>query len=248
MPADGGYLLQPQVAGGIIEKMLDTGQILSRVASDPVSGNSMVYNGFDETTHVGSIFGGVVGYWLNEGGTKTASAPKFYQVALKLKKIIALCYATDELLEDVPALQGWLTRTVPDVLRWYVEKAIVSGDGVGKPLGITNAPCLVSQFRLDANEINTEDFAAMWSRRYLGANDYVWLMNPTVTSWLNTLVIGTFPSYNPPGGISGAPYGTIFGRPIIETEHCAAVKSAGDVLLASLSNYQTIQKGGVQSA
>lgn len=248
VPADGGYLLQPQVSGGIIEKMLDTGKILGRVAMDSVGGNSMVYNGFDESTHVGSVFGGVIGYWLNEGGTKTASAPKFYQVSLKLKKIAALCYATDELLEDVTALQGWLTRTVPEVLRWYVESAIISGNGTGRPLGITQSPCLVSQVREDANEINPSDFAAMWSRRYQGANDYVWIVNPTVMAWMNMFSVGNWPVFMPQGSMVGKPYATVYGAPVIESEHVAAAKSAGDVLLASLSNYQTIQKGGVQSA
>lgn len=248
VPADGGYLVQPTVAGGIIQRMLDTGYILSRVAADSVTGNSMVYNGFDESTHVGSVYGGVVGYWLAEAATKTATKPAFYQLNLKLKKIAALCYATDELLEDTGALQGWITRTVPEVLRWYVESAIISGNGVGKPLGITQSPCLVSQVREDANEINPSDFANMWSRRWQGANDYVWLINPTVAAWMNTFAVGNWPVYMPAGNMTGKPFGTLYGAPVIESEHVAAAKSAGDVLLCSLSQYQTIQKGGVQSA
>lgn len=249
VPADGGYLLPVNVSATIIQRMLDTGNILSRVAKDPItSGNSMVYNGVDETSHASSLFGGIVGYWLAEAGTKTASQPKFYQVELKLKKIAALLYATDEQLEDTPNLQSWIMRTVPDVLTWYVENAIISGDGVGKPLGITNSPCLVAQVRLDANEVNPDDFANMWSRRWTGANDYVWLINPTVAAWMNLFAVGTFPVYMPAGSMVGAPNGTLYGRPVIETEHVAAAKSANDVLLVSLSNYQTITKGGVQAA
>jgi HK97 family phage major capsid protein len=248
VPADGGYLIPPQTASGIIERMLDVGGILSRCAPGTTVGNSMTYNGVDETTHVGSLYGGLVGYWLSEAATKTASQPKWYQVELKLKKIAALCYATDEQLEDTAALQGWLMRTVPDVLRWYVESAIISGDGNGKPLGITQAPCLVSQLRLDANEVNPDDFANMWSRRWTGANDYVWLINPTVAAVMNMFAVGTFPVYMPAGSMVGVPHGTLYGRPVIETEHVPAFKSANDVILASLSNYQTLTKGGVQSA
>ncbi len=248
VPSDGGYLVPEQTAAGIIERALTTGDILSRVAKDTVSGNTMVYNGVDETTHVGSLYGGIVGYWLAEAADKSKSKPKFYQTTLKLKKIAALCYATDEQLEDTQALQGWLLRTVPEVLRWYVESAIVSGDGVGKPLGITAAPCLVSQVRLDANEVNPDDFANMWSRRWTGANDYVWLINPTVAAWMNMFAVGNFPVYMPAGTLVGKPYGTLYGCPVIETEHVPAAKSANDVLLCSLSNYQTISKGGVQAA
>lgn len=249
IPADGGYLVPEQTASGIVERMLEGGQILPRVSMDPVTGNSMKYNGVDETTHVGSVFGGVVGYWLEEGGTITASRPKFYKVNLELKKIAALCYATDEQLEDTANLAGWLNRNVPEALRWYVESAIISGDGVGRPYGITQCPALVSVLREDVNEINPSDFAYMWARRYTGVRDYVWLINPTVSAWMNTMAVGNVPVYMPQGSMAGSPdYGTLYGAPVIESEHVAAVKSAGDVLLCSLSQYQAISKGGVQAA
>jgi len=248
VPSDGGYLLPQETAAGIVDHMLEEGSILSRISLDNVAGNSMTYNGIDESTHVGSLYGGLVGYWLGEGGTKTSSKPKFYQVELKLKKIAALCYATDEQLEDTPNLQSWLMRTVPSVLRWYVESAIISGDGNGKPLGITASPCLVSQVREDANEVNPSDFATMWSRRWLGASDYVWLVNPTVAAQMNQFAVGTLPVYMPGNNITGKPYATVYGQPVIESEHVATWKSAGDILLCALSQYQAIGKGGVQAA
>jgi hypothetical protein len=57
------------------------GQILSCVAVDRVSGNSMTYNALDESSRVStSAYGGVTPYWLGEGSTKTASKPAFRQV------------------------------------------------------------------------------------------------------------------------------------------------------------------------
>lgn len=249
VPADGGYLLNPAMNNTIMERMLDTGKILSRCANDVVTNtNSMLYNGIDESTHVGSVFGGVIGYWGSEGGTKSGSKPKFYQLELKLNKIYALMYATDEQLEDTPNLESWIMRNIPEALRWYVESAIVSGDGIGKPLGITAAPCLVSPVRLDANEVNPEDFAAMWARRWTGVDDYVWLINPGVGAAMNTFAVGNWPVYMPQGNMTGKPYATVYGAPVIESEHVPAFKSANDVILASLGQYQTITKGGVQSA
>lgn len=249
VPADGGYLVPQQTATGIVERMYSTGEILSRVSADPVSGNNMAYNGIDETTHVGSLYGGIVGYWLAEGGSISSSKPKFYQLGLKLNKVGALCYATDEQLEDTANLESWLTRTVPNVLRFYAEDSIYEGDGVGKPLGIMNSPCLVSVTRIDANEIDATDIANLWSRRWAGVGDYVWLINQSVFPQLNNLTVGNWPVYIPAGGLSGAPYGSIFGRPVIEQEYCAALGTTGDIMLASLSQYQTINKsGGVKTA
>jgi len=52
----------------------------------------------------------------------------------------------------------------------------------------------------------------------------------------------------PPGGLSSAPYGTLFGRPIVPNEYCAALGTVGDIILADLSQYQAIDKGGIQEA
>jgi len=251
VPAEGGYLLQPQVAGGIIERMYGEGDILSRVSKDPIgpNSNSMLYNAVDESSRVaGSAYGGLLGYWLGEGGTKTPTKPTFRQVELKLKKVAALCYATDEQLADTVALESWLTRTVPKVLIWMTEEAIINGNGVAKPLGIMNSPCLVTQLRVDASEVDATDLAKMWSRRWKGAGaDYVWLINSDVIPQLVNLVLGNFPLYIP-GGVHGAPEPAIFGRPVIESEYCQTLGTSGDIILANFSEYQTIDKGGIQAA
>jgi len=252
VPSDGGYLLTPQIAGGILENMWGGGEILQRVAADTIgpNSNSMLYNAVSETSRAnGSRFGGLLGYWMAEAGTITASQPVWRQMELKLKKVAALCYATDELLADATALESWLARTVPAELRFRVEDAIYNGDGVGKPLGIMQSPALVSVTRIDANEVDQTDIANMWSRRYTGVNDYVWLANSEVFPQLINLTVGNFPFLLPMNaGGQGNPAFSLYGAPYIEVEYAAALGTTGDIMLASLSQYQTIVKGGVQAA
>jgi len=50
------------------------------------------------------------------------------------------------------------------------------------------------------------------------------------------------------GGAQGDPSFTLYGKPFIETEYTAALGTTGDLMLASMSQYQTINKGGIQSA
>lgn len=251
VPADGGYLLHPTVGQPMIDRIYATGQILSLVTSDPIgpNSNSAVYNGVDETTRATSLFGGIIPYWVAEGGTITASKPKFRDVDLKLKKVAALCYATDEQLEDTINLAAWLGRAVPDALRFSVEDAIYEGDGVGKPLGILNSPCLVSVLRDTASTIVFADIVNMWARRWPGYRDYVWLVNTDATPKLDTLVLASstemptrFIDYGPDGVMR------MKGRPVLEVEYAATMGTVGDILLASLSQYQTINKGDVKEA
>ncbi len=248
-PSEGGFLVPIDIANGIHQNMWGVGRLLSFFNPIKVSGNGLTINAIDETSRAdGSRMGGVRGYWLAEAAQKTASKPKFRQIDLKLKKVAALCYATDELLADASALESWIVNNVPDELRFQVEQSIVNGDGVGKPLGILQSGALVSQGRTTASLVADEDISRMWSRRYLGANDYVWLVNSAVMPQLYAMTVGQQPVYLPPGGFSGAQYGSMFGRPVIETEYNPYLGTAGDVMLISPSNYALITKGGVEAA
>lgn len=249
IPSQGGFLVTPDIAAGIQQNMWGVGSVLSLFSPITVSGNGLTINAIDETSRAnGSRMGGVLGYWLEEGGTKTATKPKFRQVELKLKKVIAACYATDELLEDATALESWINNNVPIELRFNVEQAIVNGNGVGKPLGMLQSPALVQAVRTDASEIDSLDISRMWSLRYPGVNDYVWLTNANTAPQLFNMTLGNYPVYLPPGGFSGAMYGSIFGRPVIETEYNPGLGTLGDIMLVSPSQYALITKGGVDSA
>jgi HK97 family phage major capsid protein len=249
IPSEGGFLVTPDIANGIYENMWSVGNVLSRFSPITVSGNGLTIRAVDETSRAdGSRMGGVRGYWLNEAADKTASKPTFRNIDLKLKKVAALVYATDELLDDTQALEGWITRNVPDELRFQVEASIINGLGVASPLGILQSGCLISATRADANLVADEDISGMWSRRYLGPQDYVWFVNATVMPQLYAMSVGNSPVYVPPGGFSASPYGSLFGRPVIETEYNPYLGTVGDILLASPSQYALITKGGVQSA
>jgi HK97 family phage major capsid protein len=251
IPSQGGYLVSQEIAAGIFQRVYSTGAILSRCANDVVGPNSngMVYNAIDESSRAdGSRMGGVLGYWVGEATAPTATKPKFRQVALKLKKVGALCYATDELLEDAVALDSWINRSVPQELAFKMEDAIYNGDGVAKPLGILTSPCLVTVTRDTGGKVLLADILAMWARRWAGVSDYVWLCGQDTWSQLPQLYLANQPLFMPPGGITGQPYGSIFGRPVIENEYSPALNAKGDIMLASLSQYQTITKGGVNAA
>jgi len=249
IPSQGGFLVPPEISAGILENMWGTGTVLSFFNPVQVSGNSMTFNAVDETSRAdGSRFGGVLGYWLAEAGVKTATKPSFRQIDLKLKKVAALVYATDELLADATALESWIARTVPNELRFQTEAAIVNGDGVGKPLGILQGAALVSATRTNASLIDNMDVARMWTAKLPGLSDYIWLVNPTVWPQLYNMYVGQQPVFMPPGGLSGAQYGNIFGRPVVENEYSPALGTLGDIMLVSPSQYALISKGGVEAA
>lgn len=63
-------------------------------------------------------------------------------------------------------------------------------------------------------------------------------------------MIGTsgVPLFIPPGGLSGAPFGTLLNRPITPIEQCQSVGATGDIIFADLDQYLTLDKGGIEAA
>lgn len=256
--SQGGFLVGTDRNMSIMERVYQVGQVLQRIDLIGVSAgsNGMTFNAEDETSRAnGSRRGGIQAYWMNEAGTFTPTKPKFREMELKLKKAGALVYATDEQLADSAALDSYIQRNLPDELRFIVEDAIFNGSGAGTPLGIINCGALISVAKeagQGAATVYAENVIKMWARRWSGANDYVWMVNQDVTPQLHlmNLPFGTGGQlvYMPAGGLSGAPYATLYGRPVIEIEYAQTLGTVGDIMLISPSQYQAIDKGGMQSA
>jgi HK97 family phage major capsid protein len=259
VPADGGFLVGTAVSNTIMGRVYEGSQIISRVTMTPIGAgfNGMTFLANAETARTaGNRWGGVRYYWAAEGAEKTPSAPTFRRISLELNKIIGLVYATDELLQDAVALESYIMDILPQELRVGVQNAFYAGTGAGQPLGILNAPCLVTQAAeagQAANTIVSQNVINMWSRRWVGSRDYVWMINQDVTPQLIQMNLGVGAggalTYMPPGGLSGLPYGTLFGRPVIEIEQALTLGTVGDIALCAWSEYQAIEKaGGMQAA
>jgi HK97 family phage major capsid protein len=257
VPSDGGFLVQQDFATELLKDTFETGILASRCRRIPISGNanSLKINGVDETSRASTRYGGIVGYWEDEADLKTKSKPKFRKIELNLKKLIGLCYATDELLQDAAALEGVIREGFTSEFGFLVDDAIINGTGATQPLGILNAGCLVSVTKETGQKATTivaENVIKMDSRLFPSSNaNAVWLINQNTKPQLYTmsLAVGTggIPIYMPAGGLSQLPYSTLLGKPVIPIEQAATLGTVGDIILADLSGYILAEKGGIQS-
>jgi len=257
-PSDGGFLVQHDFSNAILKNVWDSGMILSRVNKVTLSGNKngMKFNGLDETSRVdGSRAGGIRAYWAAEAAQKTASKPTFRQIDLGLNKLIGLCYATDELLDDAQALAQTIQTGFNDEFDFKITDSIINGSGAGQPLGIVNSGCMVSVTKETGQAADTivyENINKMWSRLMARSRpNSIWVINQDCEPQLNQMSIavgtGGVPVYLPAGGISAQPYSTLLGRPVVPIEQCATLGDTGDIMLCDFSKYMAIDKGGIQS-
>jgi HK97 family phage major capsid protein len=93
----------------------------------------------------------------------------------------------------------------------------------------------------------------MFSRLFASSRpSAVWYINQNIEPQLYTMALpvglGGQLVYMPPGGLSGNPYGQLFGRPVIPIEQCQTLGTSGDIVLGDLTNgYILAEKGGIQS-
>jgi len=257
VPSDGGFLVQTDFATRLAENLFQNGLIASRCERIPIGANSngIVINGYDETSRAASTFGGIVVYHGEEAAEKTASKPKFRRVELGLKKLIGLCYLTDELMMDAGAMGSRISSAFSSAFDFQVQDDLINGTGAGMALGILNAGCLVTvskEVGQKADTILAENIVKMYSRRFAASTqNYAWFYNQSIEPQLFTmsLAVGTggIPLYMPPGGISEAPYGRIMGLPAYAIEQCPALGDKGDIILANFKDgYIMAEKGGLQ--
>jgi len=251
--ADGGFAVPPDFRTAIQELVAAEDSLIGR--TDQRSSSSNIFTVPKDATTPWQSTGGVQAYWDGELAQLTQSKPNLTEERIPLDKLTCLIPVSEELLEDAPAMNGYLLSKAPKKMAFKVNLAIVQGTGVGQPTGILNSGCLVTVAQ-EGSQNDTIVFAnviKMWSRCYAPARlNAVWLINQDIEPQLLAMefpgTASNSPVYLPAGNIAGSPFATIMGRPVIPTQACETLGDVGDILLVDLSSYLTIQKvGGIRS-
>jgi HK97 family phage major capsid protein len=246
--ADGGFAVPPDFRQAIMEKVMGEASLMGLTDQMQTSSNTITFPK-DETTPWDAS-GGLQAYWDGENDQLTQSKVALKEHTLRLNKLTALIPVTEELMSDAPALDGYLRRRVPEKFDSKLNLAIVQGTGTGQPTGILNSGSLVSVAKTSsqvADTINHENLLSMWSRMYgPSRQNAVWLYHQDIEPQINSLGFATsataVPIYMPPGGLSATPYGTLMGRPMIQTQACETLGDKGDLILVDLNQYITVTK------
>lgn len=250
VPSDGGYIVQHDFQSLLIREVFDTGLLSRRARRVPVSGNGLKTNVVkDNSRATGSRWGGIQAFWIAEAGAAAGSKPKFRQIDMSLQKLIGLWYATDEILMDAAAMESIARQAFTEEFGFMVDDAMFRGSGAGVPLGILNSAARVDVAAENAqtadtiNALNVEKmYARMPARSLMSAEWYI-----NVACWPQLFAMQDSKGNNlylPGGNLSGAPFGTLLGRPVTPIEHASALGDVGDITFTDWSQYLLIEKAG----
>ena len=251
--ADGGFLIQTDFAGQILESAVRQSALLNRLDRYTCSSaaNAMRWLSVDETDVSKSVFGGVQMYWASEAGTVAASKPSFREMKMDLEKMMGFAYATDEMLTDAAFMTGFFGNAFTLAADRLLTEGVITGDGVGKPLGLLHSKALVTVDKetsqgagtfTGANAIKMQARAMPRNRDRL-----VWLMHPDVEEQLPYLAIQSGEAakflWNPEGGLGNFDTQRVLNKPVLFEDSCSALGSKGDILLVDPYQYILLTKG-----
>jgi HK97 family phage major capsid protein len=249
IPADGGFLVPEEYRSGIMTQALESAIVRPRATVIPMSTQTLSIPAVDETTHNGSLFGGVVAYRTAEGAQLTESQAKFARVRLDTSKLTAFGVVPNELISAAPAFMAWFQSNMPAAVAWHEDDDFTNGQGAGEPLGWRRSPALISVTRETGqasggdpglNTIVWENLIKMYARVLpTSMARAVWIASPDTFPQLATMALNVGVGGAPVwlnNGVEGPPV-RILGRPVYFSEKVPSVGSAGDISLVDLSYY-----------
>ena len=241
--ASGGFLVPTEFLADMQSVMAETAIVRPRATIIRMRRRSIQIPVLDQTGTTSSRphwFGGMVFYWAEEASAKTITNATFRQVDLTAHKLIGYTRASDELLDDSAiSLSDFLAGPVGMAggISWNEDYTFINGTGAGQPLGVIPAPATITVNRAAANAISFADLANMMEN-FLPTGRGVWLITQSA---LSDIIQMSGPTGNAsyiwqPNARDGIP-GSLLGFPVIWTEKCPRIGTAGDVILADWRFY-----------
>jgi HK97 family phage major capsid protein len=245
--ADGGYAVPPDFARGILRAVTGGTSFVGALNVRYTTSN-MLEMPTDETTPW-QTDEGITAERTEEGAAITASKVKFGQNKIPLYAAKALVHVTEENLQDVPFLGAYVIEKMGEKIRYIVEDWAMNGSGVAAVLGFLGADSLITtakestQTRATTPLVPKNVFKMAGSLVGDGFSRAFWAINPTVLPEIWDLTSGTTsPTPLYVSDMSKAPGGLLLGRPIFLSEACAAVGTAGDIVLVDPAGYTFVTK------
>jgi HK97 family phage major capsid protein len=182
--------------------------------------------------------------WTGEAMTLSDSTPAIKSLRMEPHKLYCYVKASRELLADSMDIERELGQAMIQALTWEINKVIIAGTGVGRPLGFTVAASTASVSRGAPNTISFADLRGMWGKMapwHLQGPGVVWVCHPQAVEQLMAMQDAGAHYLWIPNGAADLP-STLFGKPLILKEQCPGLGEAGDITLIDLRATIVLEK------
>lgn len=133
--ADGGYLFPDEFRAELVRWLTDVNRMRSLVRVIPMR---------RDVLNAPSLVSSVDLYWTAENASKNTTTAHFGTITLTARKVAAILYASDELIEDSTEIDvvNLIIQLFGEKLAEEEDKVIIQGNGTTEPTGILTAGTL----------------------------------------------------------------------------------------------------------
>jgi len=227
--ADGGNLVNQPVVD-VVQPNFMNGSVYEKTRKMNIENEGITLPRYSPMSATNASYIGSVGYWTDEGFSLTDSNILFDTKTLNLKKVVVNIPATNEIIQDVPALASYINSVGSEALKYQIDRGIIYGESTWGPNGIVGSGKEATIFVTGATI--TAQASAMRDA-YYGGPEGRWYVAQDVETELRNADADSF-AIN--FGSEGEMY--LYGYPV---EVVPSMKT-GDAILADMSQYQVVQK------
>lgn len=246
--AAGGFLVPDQFSQDLLTVQPDEAVVRPRATVFP--------GGSDADFHIpalrysgNNMFAGAEVDWIDEGVAKPETDVTFKRITLHPFEVAAHVRVTDKLLRNAPVIEQIVRTQLRGALIDAEEEAFLVNAGVvaNAPTPIIGHGSTIEVNRAGAGAVAYGDLVEMFYQ-WRGRRG-VWIINRAVIEELmNMQAPGAGQELVwQPNARDGNP-GTLFGMPVLTSDHSPALGLLGDVVLADLSYYLIKDGVGVSMA
>ena len=264
---DGGYFVTPDTSGRMIRRIFDTSDVRAQAAVQAISTDSL-----EGGTDLNQATAG----WTSELGTRTGTGtPQVGKWKVPVQEMYAMPAVSQRLLDDAEIdVEAWLGGKLGDLFGRTESTAFVSGDGIGKPRGITSytvnhtADKTRAWGQMYAQKSGTNGsfgtdpagldnlLALIHTLKPVYRRGAIFAMNRSTLGKVRTLKTGGtagnygwLPTLTAPAGTAVLPSGSLFGFPVYEWEDLPDYTTTGALAIVFgnvLEGYQIVDRIGVR--
>lgn len=190
------------------------------------------------TQGTNGVFGGVEVAWIEEGGNKPETDANIEEITLQPHEVAATTVVTDKLLRNWRAADAFIRTLLERAMVAAEDIAFLTGNGVGKPLGVLNAEGAIEVERLTANEVSYMDVVTMLAKLLPeSVGNATWVAHQSLIPQLMTMTDPAGRYIFIQGDATRGIPSTLAGIPIQFTGRTRPLGTKGDLQLVDFMYY-----------
>ena len=249
----GGFLVPEEFHAEVIRFQNENAIVRPRARVFTMARDTFNVPSLDQSA---SRFGGVSFTYEGETEPGTFTRPTFGKITLSVKKLMALCAVSNEMLADSAInIANFLVNLYGEALTYREDTEFLTGNGVARPLGIIADPKVPALERQTAGRITFNDIVGMYERLPAWASaNAAWITTKAGVGQLMRMRADAVTAGDSAGAMIFQPSMQqnvpmlLHGKPVLETDKLPAVGAKGDLILGDLRGYFIGDRGTIQVA